>query len=326
MVKKSTYVVLAILVVVLLLLLAAPEQEMETVYLCTKMTYAYSHTNAKYPSNEWVRTFSYAPNGNILSVEETSGGETFEAFRFTYDYQNNVLSEIGYTAKGKESYRKTYTYELNETTLLTEVPRDGTDVGVDISGEAINSSYKMIYTHDSFGKLLSQKLYTNEVQPDEYIYTYDINGNILTETYQKGANIIYQYRYTYDIFGKCLTRTQYRDESEVSRQEFLYDIWGNQTTIKQYSGDRLWCQIENTYDFWGNLVDVHKVYYNKNNQDQTHITYEYDSVGNIIKAVCSSTSMNGSTVKEYTHIAVRVPAEQAKKIREIQEQLYIERR
>ena len=320
MVKKSTYVMLAILVVLLLLLIADPSQSMETVYLCTKMTYAYSHTNAKYPSNEWVRTFSYDPNGNILSVEETSGGETFEAFRFTYDYQNNVLSEIGYTDKGKEFYCKTYTYSLNETTMISETTTmSGKGLPVDPFGDTIKDM-KAVYTYDSYGNPVSTKLYYRDWNPYEIVHTYDHNGNILTETHREGDSINAQYQYAYDIFGRCITCTQYNGEKEVSRQEFFHDIWGNQTIEKYYSGNTLWSQTKSTYDFWGNLVDVLEVYDDKD-QNQVHITYEYDSVGNITKTVYSSTSMKGNVVKEYAYMAVQLPAEQAKKIREVQQEL-----
>ena len=323
MVKKSTYVMLAILVVLLLLLLADPQQEMETVYLCTKMT-------NKSSKQEIITTAIYDSNGNVLSTEVSTKGVSYTDCRFTYDDQNNVLSETGYSVDGEETYRRTYTYGL---------------LAISCRSESFTASYMVsdtiIRTFDNFGNLLSMAQYSLDGNRLLYkqVYTYDALGKLLSLIIYEGSIEQLRILYTYDAQGKCLSYTEYRNASEI-RYKYSYDENGNQIGIKIYRNNELQKETTNTFDTRGNLIKEVRVSGNGGSTTTTTYTYdsqnrilseynshslsykyEYDSVGNLTKRFCHYRGTPQHTT-EYEYIAIRVSAEQAKKIREMQAEVF----
>ena len=319
MVKKSTYVMLAVLVFLFLLLIADPSQGMETVYLCTKMT-------SKTSNYETIITPTYDSNGNVLFIDRSVDGVSYTAYRFTYDDQNNPLSKTRYSNNDEVDYLFTYTYEQYRT-IVTHY----------YSSE-LNFIETLIYTYDAFGNLISQKQCSNE-SSYENIQTYDLLGNLLTSIkYQEGREII-KHQYTYDVQGRCLSYTKYDGVYEY-RYEYSYDENGNQIGITEYRNNKLQEETTNTFDTRGNLIKEVQVSGNGGSTTTTTYTYdsqnrilseynshslsykyEYDSVGNIIKKT-SHYRGRVQSIAEYKYVAIRVPADQAKKIREMQTEVF----
>lgn len=331
MVKKSTYVMLAILVVLLLLLIADPSQSMETVYLCTEEA----------RSGGITKTATYDANGNILFIEESKKGNSYITHRFTYDDQNNLLSKTWYNNKGEVREQCTYAYGQYQT-IVTYYEHPEYTISA-----APDNAYTFIYTYDAFGNQISLKLYTNHNNAlyIENTRTYDLLGNLLTDiTYQEGRETG-NYRYTYDARGNRLTYASYSDGEETFRYEYSYDNNGNCIGNKYYTKNVLTSETKNTLDERGNIIEAFtenikkgETYTTKytydsqnrllseeffNNGYVNRKTYEYDFAGNLIYRYRFETSYKPlSSSTEYKYIAIRVPAEQAKKIREMQTELF----
>lgn len=315
MVKKSTYVMLAVLVVLLLLLIADPQPEMETVYLCTKMTNTFS-------GNTSVYTADYDTNGNIISFTRTrtSRNQSYETYHFSYDDQNNVISEIGYSSDDEEMYRRYYVYGPYETKTVTKSSSKVQRTPIDAYGNSADSE-TVLRIYNSSGKLLSEKIYAlagNQLL-SETNNTYDIFGNLLTSiTHENGEETV-RSEYTYDALGKLLTRTVYYDGEETYLFKYFDGPDQNQTTMERYEGENDTGISVKTYDDMGKLLTADEIWAYPEDLFVIHTKYEYDSAGNLIKQ--DSSSMHDENI-EYEYMAIRVPAEQAKKIREMQTELF----
>ena len=323
MVKKSTYVMLAVLVFLFLLLIADPSQGMETVYLCTEEA----------RSGGITKTATYDANGNILFIEIDERGTRYITHSFTYDDQNNLLSVTQYSWKGEVVSQSTYAYQQGQTVVTCYVPPEHT------SFTRPHSNSTIIYTYDAFGNQLSQRYINhNNVALYENYRTYDLSGNLLTEvTYQEGS-LLGSYRHTYDSQGNHILYAGYGDDGESFRYEYFYDDNGNCIGNKYYTKNVLEKETKNTLDERGNIIEEFVENIKKgitysttftydsqnrllseeffNNGYVNRKTYEYDFAGNLIYRYRFETSYKPlSSSTEYKYMAIRVPAEQAKKIR-----------
>ena len=317
MVKKSTYVLLAVLVAVFLLLIADPSQGTETVYLCTKMTCTDSDITLVY-------TADYDTNGNIISMTRTRtptrGKQSWEAYQFSYDDQNNVISEIGYSSDDEEMYRRYYVPGSYETKIVTKSSSKVQRTPIDAYGNSADSE-TVLRIYNNSGKLLSEKIYAlagNQLL-SETNNTYDIFGNLLTSiTHENGEETV-RSEYTYDALGKLLTRTVYYDREETYLFKYSYDPNQNQTIMERYEGENHTGSSVKTYDTMGTLLAVDEIWAYPEDLFSIYTAYEYDSAGNLIKKRYSS---RNTEITEYTYVAIRVPADQAKKIREMQTEVF----
>ena len=154
-----------------------------------------------------------------------------DAFSYTYDSNNNVLSKADLMWKNNSwvigNYQTNYTYDSNNN-ILTELAQMW-------SNNSWEHFYilQFAYTYDSNNNILTKTQQDGAVS----IYTYDSSNNILTEINKKWINNswinYYQLTYTYDSNNNLLTLLQQK--------------WENNSWINEY-------QRANTYDSYNNLL------------------------------------------------------------------------
>ncbi|MDL2296947.1 T9SS type A sorting domain-containing protein [Bacteroidales bacterium OttesenSCG-928-E04] len=246
-----------------------------------------------YQNNQWNSTtmqsfFTYDHNQNVLTY--TVPGDT--KFIFTYDENNNRLSQEFQRLDYPEGSLLVYTYDENNNIM---------HITLDYSeNNQVLSSYRYFFMYETFGKLsqyLAQHLndddeWENEIQQ---IYTYDENNNCVsftaqryrngwgdyeknTYTYDQNHNLLsdlYQYEdvwnsgtltnksldtYTYDANNNLITHTKKEEWNEGAAEwnieksvTYTYDERGNMTT-EIHSGLNNRCSFLYTYDENNNLL------------------------------------------------------------------------
>ncbi|SJZ89598.1 DUF6531 domain-containing protein [Anaerorhabdus furcosa] len=158
--------------------------------------------------------------GRLLKKETKSNGSLIERFKFTYDSENNLLSEEITTPT--ENYTNTYTYDENNELKTSSKMIDGERVEVEynysIFGNRIQKSKSgdVSYNYNEKNQLTSMTSKEGETK-----YTYDTNGNVKSK--MDAAGVVTNY--TYDSFNRLVKVNQGKTETT-----YTYDGNGNRLT------------------------------------------------------------------------------------------------
>jgi len=207
---------------------------------------------------------SYDDEGNKLTETDAEGN----LMSFTYDANNNVLSETTTRMVNGVAVQETTSYEYDS--------RDRAVKTVDALGNQTQTEYDLVgnevvqidalgrrteMQYDAYKRLLST------VYPDgtTQINTYDPEGNLLTETDRLGRTTTHEYDALYRLIASTqadgsITRTEY---DAIGRVVAEVDANGNRTTHAYDAADR---RISTTdalgnvtqfgYDADGNMVQM----------------------------------------------------------------------
>jgi RHS repeat-associated protein len=229
-----------------------------------------------------VRTeYTYDANGNRLSILDGNGHET----SFTYNPLNRMIAEVD--ALGNLTQ---YTYDgTGFRTEMIDANGQATQYAYTVGGELSNISYPdatVSFIYNNLGQRV------NMTDPSgTTIWTYDNAGRVI-QIEMNGASVGYEY----DAVGNR-TALHYPDGKSASYtydtanrlQEVSADWQGATTTYSYDAANRLintilpdGTQSNYTYDDAGRLISLA---HQGTNRLWASYQYEYDNVGNRIRAV-----------------------------------------
>ena len=243
-----------------------------------------------YPGGGY-ETFTYLPNGNLLSSTDRSGvtttytynalgnpltvtagtGTNAKTISYTYAKTGAVLSESNSTATTSYTYdamgrvvtegAASYTYDLN-----------GNITSVTTGGRVVS------YTYDRLNRMVSAT--EGNITA---VYGYDTNGNRTSTVISVGGTTAAQTTYTYNLAGLATTLVNKNGAgSTLSSFTYTYAADGNILTEVANTGTTKTTNY--TYDLLGRLIC----------ESGKH--YEYDVAGNRAKVIIDTT-----TKIEYTY-------------------------
>lgn len=154
----------------------------------------------------YENSFKYDLNNNV--IEETYKTDDVY-YKYLYDSNGNKINDIIYDDDGSISSETQYKYDSNNNRIW-------------LYRKYSIGTYEEVYTYDSNGNLIKEKL-INTYEDGEtyehtkvYSYTYDSNGRIIEEMTKGEENnqIINVTKYTYDQYGNLLKESQYNSSGE----------------------------------------------------------------------------------------------------------------
>jgi RHS repeat-associated protein len=214
-------------------------------------------------------TYGYDQNGNVVSVQDSLGGDLTS----TYDANNQLLTrEFSGTGQTPMRLDLTYTPDGQTATETYSSNLAGTQVfGVATSGYDPSGNLTSLVDTNGSGTVIAS-----------YTYTYD-SANLLKKEIDSGTET----DYTYDPANQLLT---------AGNQTQTYDANGNRTDTGYQTGagnelltDGTW---NYSYDANGNLIQKSTIY-----PDGPVVKYVYDDANRLISA--SQTSF-GNPSSDYT--------------------------
>ena len=230
-------------------------------------------------------TFTYDPNGNVLTATNAAGTVTFD-----YDNLNRVISvsENGYTygyeydADGNRSAviypdgeKALYEFDkLDKISKITEPQGETTTYRYDYEGRVMKVTYpdgaSSSYDYNRAGMLMQQRDVADDgVAIRDLTYAYDDKGNVTGEIRRKVYvdQVTEAIAYTYDAADRLISA-----EIGGTTTNYTLDKAGNSVSDGQYSY---------TYDAQNRIIS---------STDGT--SYTYDGAGNLIKKVDSDGTTN----------------------------------
>ncbi|MGQ9847887.1 MAG: hypothetical protein ACUVQP_10385 [Bacteroidales bacterium] len=208
--------------------------------------------------------------GNLTAIEAYRNDSLTERVEYSYDQNNNMLTEIDYSADRKILEKNTYKYD-NEGRL--------------VSGNCYNdreelTSYFIINkTNDR--KSISFIKYKGNDSLDykiEYLYAsnYDISDYIEANKYDQNNKLIMRVEKKYNSDGLQTEKAIYGGDLSLTYTFYYeYDKNGNLTTIikKKSDGTIDWKDLY-SYDGNGNCLEIKS--YDSNDKLLTVIKYTYE--------------------------------------------------
>ena len=279
-----------------------------------------------------ITIYAYDGNNNVTQVTDAMGN----VIKYEYDLngnlkakkdgEGNVLEQYSYTKtnllKEKtdgEDVLAQYSYNKNGTVISMVTPETSITYTRDRLDRIVyfnqNNSYKVYYTYDADGRKTDVRYPDGLTVGHAYdgngniistshalgitSYTYDANGNKLTkntESLDAGIKVDNTETYTYDIHGNLLTSTMTKsDGTVVPTDTYEYDAMGNVTFHREQDiGDGTVKSTACTYDELGRLTSETVT----EGEDTCSTSYEYDSVGNLIK----ETKDGEAVIYEYNNL------------------------
>ena len=306
------------------------QSQTQKVYLCTKTTITSGNVVE-------IADASYDANGNLVLLQLSRNGEIFDTTRYTYDDNNNILTEVGIHPDGHETYRREYTYSDQGY----HVVRKSYDSNGNLSHES-TSSYDTqgrllrdgdaVYSYDDSGnKIKEESLTLNSYTT----FLYDDNNKLLTQIYVERDSERNRYEKSYDPQGNLLIDSHIENGVEIDRFAYSYDRNGNQTEKKYFEYDALKYHTTFTYDDRGNLLEQVVLELATGNKTTTTYTYDlqnrklsedfvqggqpyrytwtYDEFGNLVNySLFRDGVLTGCADLQYE--AIELPTEQAQKV------------
>ncbi|MCL2593306.1 MAG: hypothetical protein FWD82_08070, partial [Defluviitaleaceae bacterium] len=173
--------------------------------------------------------------------------------RFTYDRNNNLLSESVTIQKPGEPERLSetfYTYDVMNRLIMVESAGEFTKYEYDLAGNLVrmitgNGLNVHTYEYDRNGNVIRYI----DAEGLEELYVYDLNGNLIEKTDRNG-NVI---RHVYDDLGR-LVETIGRVEPSIEEQEIAmarYEYSRNGLLILEENEN---ITIRHQYDSLGRLI------------------------------------------------------------------------
>lgn len=266
-----------------------------------------------------VTIYAYDGCGNLVSMTDALGRTT----TYTYDLNGNLISEADNSGKVIKTYTydelnrvkekkvgsNTTRYGYNNTGALTSVVssdnviryvRDGVNRIISSTQNGRTTAYeynelgqqtKIVYPDGIINKMrynANGKLYRTVTANGLVEYTFDNDDNIITKRTRNSTIDGVEdpaeelEAYTYDVNGRLLTSTYTVGNKTVITDEYAYDYNGN--VLSHIQRDVKTLEETNriyAYDALNRL----KTKIEESGPDIIKTSYEYDSVGNLIKEV-----------------------------------------
>ena len=155
--------------------------------------------------------YTYDLRGYLVKITEPSSWGDDYVTTFAYDVNGNLLKEEHISEYSKYTYE--YTYDVNGNEIMHTYSMDDELLSI------------QEYTYDAKGNIIESKS-TNVggiTYPEGYVtaiaYTYDASGNLVKEEHTYGGELSYVVEYTYDAGGN-MTKMAYID-AEDGEEEVL---------------------------------------------------------------------------------------------------------
>lgn len=268
-----------------------------------------------------ISQFKYDDRGNPLSRQDSSGDQ----ITYTYDENNNVLTEQWFSSGSNREY--VYTYDKENRLTSKEYVIDGVAHIVetftyDRNGNKLSHicDYPLqvddpaafsYWSYDKNGNMLSQEIYYGESLRDRTINTYDENGNLATRVIESDGRVRSKASYAYDEKGNLIFSGIYAvevsiDDRPVPEEElpytqhtYRYDDNGNMLEhIAEYD-DGYTATYSWTYDASGNMLTY--------TEPSAKTEWIYDANGNMIRYNWYYGNELVTTI-EFEYISFQVPA------------------
>lgn len=191
---------------------------------------------------------------NFIREEQyTSGGSLSAYYIYTYDANDNVLTQIGYNPDGTEVSNQSFTYYENGT-KKTETN--------------ILGGYKEIFEYNESGSKVSTKSYYNDKLQDASTYEYYAEGPLAKKScnrfYSDGSSSYEEE--DYDRQG----RKQKKTSIDKSSDGTLSSEW-----VQEFAADGSYTISSQNYDSGGKLTSKWSETYNAQNIPVNDISYRY---------------------------------------------------
>ena len=239
------------------------------------------------PSKLVDTVYTYDNVGNILSKEISSG----EKYTYTYDLENNKITETEKIEEGKEKFTE-YTYtssnkvktkkekieksslygnqidDTEYTTLDTMYEYDSLD---NLTKEILPDGRSLTYTYDNLGNELTRKI-SDGKKTITNAKGYDSQSNVISITDGNGATTTYEY----DKLNNNI-KTVFPNNKIIN---YEYDLLGNK--IKEIKENGL-VVINYSYNLYNQMILESINYTEGDNPKSINTNYEYDKLGNLVK-------------------------------------------
>ena len=227
-----------------------------------KFTYDYRkwitgvYVNVDGAGDKLVREYLYGNDGKLTEVKDYKGilteDEGYISRKYSYD-EFERTTEMTYADSSNleeelESY--SYTYDKNNNILSERIVNSYPDEEGDKTDEL------RIHEYDSVGRLVKTVItdYQEDGKETTYTYSYDKVGNRTKETEVCGSSSK-STSYTYNSLNQLVASTETTDGTVTSEKAYVYDKDGNQTKETDSTSGEVRTQ---TYDEAGNMVRLVK--------------------------------------------------------------------
>ena len=244
-----------------------------------KFTYDYRkwitgvYVNVDGAGDKLVREYLYGNDGKLTEVKDYKGilteDEGYISRKYSYD-EFERTTEMTYADSSNleeelESY--SYTYDKNNNILSERIVNSYPDEEGDKTDEL------RIHEYDSVGRLVKTVItdYQEDGKETTYTYSYDKVGNRTKETEVCGSSSK-STSYTYNSLNQLVASTETTDGTVTSEKAYVYDKDGNQTKETDSTSGEVRTQ---TYDEAGNMVRLVKTV-----NDVVELTQENQYNGN----------------------------------------------
>jgi RHS repeat-associated protein len=280
-------------------------------------------TYTKGSGDYYYKQYGYDKAGNVTISEEgkvEGGKDSLSSMaEFTFDKMNRVTDEYRYLDSSRKAHIH-YTYDANGNKTSA----------VEYSDQTEGKFLKYTYAYDFAGELVKEEgtysengsQVTAPVQGN-YLkkYTRDCEGNLLKVEEYDGSGF-QATDYTYDYRNRMMSKTEpFEEDGKKKQTSYNYDRRGNMvsetitvqgvpyTTYYKYDGmgkvsqktDAMNHTTTYLYDANGNLKkEIDPRYYGLNGDSAPGMEYEYDSMGQLVKAISfDGTNREVVSYKEY---------------------------
>ena len=259
--------------------------------------------------------------GNVLTIKDVTGQTT----SFTYNHNNQVLSELSTTYQSQKESGSTYNTRMTREKFYDVAGRLVREKYTARDGSTVTASKSASYSYNKVGQI---ERYTDSTNKSTY-YTYDIHGNkvatrngvgtVHVDQYDRNNQLIAKYvvrgstkkrlaYYYYDQAGRkyreldAANKSQYYKYDErgkltkhvmhVGTKNYRYDVFGNKTYQSQaITGTTLteqWAYSASSYTVGRKTSHTHV--------NGNRATFSYDRFGQVAKE-----SVSSKNYKEYTY-------------------------
>lgn len=273
---------------------------------------------SKFTDGQKIKTVTKNAIGNVVSVNETTGG----TINYSYfangnlkqiDYNNIKIDieqdEWGRKSKLTDPSAGVFTYKNNALGELTEETSQNGAVTIITRDENGNPTKKTVqgagtdtetnYNYDTVTKLLTNTIFTDNNEPVgsnkiTTTYTYDSNSKQITSIDEHKENISgFTTTFTYDALGRISTETKKAQIGASISEITTTNVYknGDLYQIKDNTGNVLW--QTNTLNAKGQILESIL-------GNGVKITNEYDTNGYLSKIQHDKTTMPTSNIMTLT--------------------------
>ncbi|WP_028778736.1 DNRLRE domain-containing protein, partial [Shimazuella kribbensis] len=285
--------------------IADPEQRKSTIYeyqysLGGKVADLIKKTS---PAGRYIK-YTYDAQGNLLTTEDAKGNKVTYTYHGTTGLVKTVTDANGNVTTYGDATSSDYGYApTGQAKVITNAKGEKTTTSYGERGEILTvtdaNGNTSTFTYDVFERALTSKI-PKDVSKNEYITVpapvYDGDDNVIEKTLPNGAKITY----TYDDNDNVLSVTNPKNNSTDpdSITTYQYDQVGNLIKETEPKGN-LTPNDPNDYTTTYSYNELNQLVAVKNSKGE-EITYEYDQLGNQVKATQPKGNLTPDNPDDYT--------------------------